>query len=48
MRRILIIIFIVIVITIIFAGCTSMGRNQAGNKAAYKKISAETISEMLL
>ena len=41
MKRILIILFIVILITIIFTGCTSMGKNQTGTETVYKKISAQ-------
>ncbi len=41
MKRILIILFIVILITIIFTGCTSMEKNQTGTETVYKKISAE-------
>jgi uncharacterized protein YxeA len=38
MKRILIILFIVILITIIFTGCTSMKKEQTGTETEYKKI----------
>ncbi|MDD4047080.1 MAG: rhodanese-like domain-containing protein [Tissierellia bacterium] len=41
MKRILIILFIVILITIIFTGCTSMEKEQTGTETEYKKISAQ-------
>ena len=41
MKRILIILFIVILITIIFTGCTSMEKEQTGTETEYIKISAQ-------
>jgi rhodanese-related sulfurtransferase len=47
MKRLLFILFIVIVITIIFTGCTTMEKNQTATETAYKKISAEEAKEII-
>ena len=47
MKRLLIILVIIIAITIIFTGCTTMEKNHTVTETSYKKISAEEAKEII-
>lgn len=47
MKRFLIVLLIVIVITIVFTGCTAKDNNQPGTENSYIKISAEEAKEII-